>query len=76
MTSDRQTRLPQPVSENEDCSVEETYNPKAKDVKIPSSPDSSSSSVESPRRKLVSWKNGDPENPYNWSSVCQSQTLL
>ena len=34
-----------------------------------SSPKSAASSVNPPEKKIIHWEDGDPENPYNWSSV-------
>jgi hypothetical protein len=46
------------------------YDLEEADNKIQSLPNSSASSVEELQRKVISWKYGDPENPYNWSTVC------
>jgi hypothetical protein len=46
------------------------YDLEEADNKIQSLPNSSTSSVEELQRKIISWKDGDPENPYNWSAVC------
>jgi hypothetical protein len=43
------------------------YDLEGKDNKA-ASPNSNVSSVSLPR-KIISWKDGDPENPYNWSTV-------
>lgn len=37
-------------------------------------PDSYSSSISPAERKVISWQDGDPENPYNWSKVSGFQT--
>jgi hypothetical protein len=46
------------------------YDLEEADNKIQSLPNSSASSVEELHRKVISWEDGDPENPYNWSAVC------
>jgi hypothetical protein len=45
----------------------ERYDLEGADNKV-QSPNSSVSSVSLPR-KIISWKDGDPENPYNWPTV-------
>lgn len=44
------------------------YNLEKADNKPQSFPNSSVSSVTG-QRKVISWEDGDPENPYNFSSV-------
>jgi hypothetical protein len=64
------------IPDIDDYDAENLGHLEVEENKIPSLPESSSSSVEPPRRKLVSWKDGDPENPYNWSSVSGKPLLL
>ena len=48
----------------------EAYRLDEEDNKAPSLPNSSTSSVNTPPpKKIISWEDEDPENPYNWSSV-------
>jgi hypothetical protein len=68
-TPETQNSLSRIVSGIDQADARERYNVEEADSKIPSSPNSSASSVNLPR-KIISWKDGDPENPYNWSSVC------
>ena len=67
--SGTQSRLSRIVSGIDQSDAEERYNVEAGDNKITSLPDSSATSVDSTRRKIISWERNDPENPYNWSSV-------
>jgi len=68
-TPELQNFFSQIVSGIDRADTAETYDVEKADNKMPSSPNSSASSVNLPR-KIISWKGGDPENPYNWSSVC------
>jgi hypothetical protein len=68
-TSEPQNFLSRIVSGIDQADPAERYDVEEADNKVPSSPNSSASSVNLPR-KIISWKDGDPENPYNWSSVC------
>lgn len=45
------------------------YEIEAQDNQI-SLPHSSASSVLGSRKQVTHWEEDDPENPYNWSSVC------
>jgi hypothetical protein len=68
---EQQIKLSRIISEIDEIDAEERYRVEAEDNNPSSLPNSGSSSAEErPRRKLVSWKAGDPENPNNWSSVC------
>ncbi|KUJ21533.1 MFS general substrate transporter [Mollisia scopiformis] len=57
------------VSRVDETDATERYNLEEADNKEIASPGSSSSSVTSPERKVISWDHEDPENPYNFSSA-------
>ena len=58
------------MSRIDERDAEDRYRLEAEDNnEAPSPTQSDPSSVEQPKSKLVKWKDGDPENPYNWSSV-------
>jgi hypothetical protein len=72
--SDHQSRLNRIISGIDESDADDRYNIKAGDNKITSLPDSSTTSMDSTRR-IISWEKDDPENPYNWSSVCYEPFL-
>ncbi|KAF4635841.1 hypothetical protein G7Y89_g2250 [Cudoniella acicularis] len=57
------------ISGIDQSDAEQKYQIEAEDNKISSIPVSSNTSVTSPSRIIISWKDGDVENPYNWSSI-------
>jgi hypothetical protein len=57
------------VSGIDQADATERYDVEEADNKESVSANSSVSSI-SPPRKIISWADGDPENPYNWSIVC------
>lgn len=63
-----QSRLSRVILGIDEADAASRYEVEAEDNKI-QSPNSSTSSVFSPERKVISWNDGDPESPYNWSSV-------
>jgi hypothetical protein len=63
-----QNFLSRVVSGIDQADAAERYDLEEADNKV-QSPNSSVSSVSLPRQ-IISWKDGDPENPYNWSTVC------
>jgi len=56
------------VSGIDEADAKERYQTDTQDNRI-SRPNSSAESVASPEKKTIHWEDGDPENPYNWSSV-------
>lgn len=64
-----ESRLSQIISGIDQDDATEAYQVEGEDNKISSSPNSSTSSVNTPPSKIISWEDGDPENPYNWSFV-------
>jgi len=67
--SDSHNFLTRIVSRIDETDASDRYGLEAADNKCSSSPNSSTSSV-APPRKVIYWEDKDPENPYNWSTVC------
>ncbi|RDL35471.1 uncharacterized protein BP5553_07402 [Venustampulla echinocandica] len=68
-TSGPISRLSSMISSIDESDAEHRYAIEVEDNRIPSLPASSTSSVTSSHRKVISWEDGDPENPYNWSTT-------
>lgn len=60
------------VSQTNEQDAVARYDVECEDNKIPQPGtnrlESAGASLSS--RKVISWEDGDPENPYNWSQVC------
>lgn len=64
-------KLTRIISRVDGADAAERYQVKGEDNKVPRPNTSSSESDDSlPPRKIISWEDEDPENPYNWSIVC------
>lgn len=68
------SRLSRIISGIDEADAAARYNLEEKDNQIKDLPNSSSTSVHSVRRQIISWARNDPENPYNWSSVCHYES--
>lgn len=66
--SEPRNALSRVVSGIDEVDAERRYDLEEADNKF-SQPESSSSSIAPADRKIISWHDGDPENPYNWSKV-------
>ncbi|TVY75818.1 MFS transporter prlG, partial [Lachnellula suecica] len=66
---DHHSRLSRIVSGIDESDAENRYNVETADNKNTSSSGSSTASVSSNQRKIISWQKNDPDNPYNWSTA-------
>lgn len=66
--AEHQNKVSRIISGIDNADTKERYEVEVEDNKI-SSPNSAASSVTPPEKKIIHWQNGDPANPYNWSSV-------
>ncbi|KAM3067349.1 hypothetical protein ACMFMF_009841 [Clarireedia jacksonii] len=70
-----QSRLSRIVSGIDRQDAQERYDLEAKDNKA-AFPDSSASSFKVSQKKVIHWEEGDPDNPYNWSSAWKAYIVL
>lgn len=68
-TERHENRISRIVSEVDHDDAKRQYDIEAKDNQN-SLPTSSTVSIFGSRKQVVQWEDNDPENPYNWSSVC------
>lgn len=62
------TTVPQIVAKIDEQDTSSVYRIEDRDDELPVS-DSSGSSDNSSHKTVIHWDDGDPENPYNWSTV-------
>ena len=66
--AEQQSKLSRIISGIDQKDTTDRYEVEAEDNKI-SIPNSAASSVTPAEKKIIHWEDGDPDNPYNWSSV-------
>lgn len=66
--TEHQNRRSRRISGLDQSDANNRYEVEAEVINI-SSPNSAASSVTPSEKKIIQWKDGDPENPYNWSTV-------
>jgi hypothetical protein len=75
-TAEHQSRISRIISGIDQAHATVGYAVDSEDKGFRLPPNSSTSSVTSPAKRIISWEDGDPQNPYNWSSVRFANPLL